>query len=63
MATDPNGGTPTLERYFGGGAYSTNFYILPRRDLVLVLMQQVTPTNHGGADQAFYRIVNAAIEK
>ena len=27
------------------------------------VMEQVVPTNHGGADQVFYRVVNAAIER
>ena len=63
LAAGPDGGAPVLERFFSGGSYSTNFYVLPRRDLVLVLMEQVVPTNHGGADRMFYRLVNAAIEK
>ena len=63
LAAGPDGGAPVLERYYSGGSYSTNFWVLPRRDLVLVLMEQVVPTNHGGADQVFYRVVNAAIER
>jgi CubicO group peptidase (beta-lactamase class C family) len=62
MAPSPNGGEPLLERYYGGGAYSTSFWVIPRRDLVLLLMMQVVPTHHGGADRAFHRIVNAAVE-
>jgi len=62
LAPQPGSGTPTLERYFGGGAYSTNFYVLPRHDLILLLMIQITPTNHGGAEVVFYRTVNTAIE-
>jgi CubicO group peptidase (beta-lactamase class C family) len=59
----PGGGEPVLERYYGGGAYSTNFWAIPRRDLLLVLMTQVTPTNHGGPDLVFYRVVDAASER
>jgi hypothetical protein len=51
-----------LERYYGGGVSSTSFWVIPRRDLLLVLMMQVYPTNHGGADRVFYRIVNSAVE-
>ena len=52
-----------LERYYWGGVYSTNFWVLPRRDLVLLLMMQVMPTNQGGPDRVFHRIVNAVVEK
>jgi CubicO group peptidase (beta-lactamase class C family) len=62
LAPNPNGGEPVLERYYGGGVSSTSFKVIPRRDLVLLLMMQVYPTNHGGADRMFYRIVNAALE-
>jgi CubicO group peptidase (beta-lactamase class C family) len=58
-----NGSDPEVQRYYAGGVYSTSFWVLPRRDLVLLLMTQVVPTNHGGADQVFHRVVNAAIEK
>jgi CubicO group peptidase (beta-lactamase class C family) len=58
-----DGAEPLLERYYGGGVYSTNFWVIPRRDLVLVLMTQISPTNHGGADRVFYQVVNTAIEK
>ena len=63
LTTGPDGGKPVLDRYYWGGLYSTNFWIVPQRDLVLVLMTQVLPTNHGSPDQVFYRAVNAAIEK
>lgn len=62
LVPNPNGGEPVLERYFGGGVFSTNFWIIPRRDLVLLLMTQVYPTNHGAPDRVFYGIVNAAVE-
>ena len=62
LAPQLSDGATEVERYFGGGAYSTNFYVLPRHDLILLLMTQVTPTNHGGAELVFYRTVKAAIE-
>lgn len=63
MAPNPNGGEPVLQRYYWGGVFSTNFWVVPRRDLVLLLMLQVYPPNHAGPDRVFHRIVNAAIEK
>jgi CubicO group peptidase (beta-lactamase class C family) len=63
LAPNPNGGEQVVERYFGGGVFSTHFWVFPRRDLVLLLMMQVYPTNHGDADRVFYRIVNDAVEK
>ena len=62
LAQSPSGGEPVLERYYWGGAYSTNFWVMPRRDLILLLMMQVTPTNRGGPNRVFHRIVNAAVE-
>lgn len=58
-----DGGEPVLDRYYWGGAYSTNFWVLPRRDIVMVLMMQVGPNDPGGADRVFHRVVNAAIER
>ena len=63
LAPSPDGGEPALERYYWGGAYSTKFWVVPRRDLVLVLMMQVVSTNQGGPDRVFHRIVNAAALK
>jgi CubicO group peptidase (beta-lactamase class C family) len=63
LAAGPDGVASVLERYYAGGSYSTNFWVFPRRDLILVLMQQVSPTNHGGADLVFYRVVSDAIER
>ncbi len=54
---------PVLSRYFWGGFYSTNFWINPRLELVAVIMTQVLPTNHGGADGVFRGVVDAAVEK
>jgi CubicO group peptidase (beta-lactamase class C family) len=61
LAEGPNGGAPVLQRYYWGGAASTKFSIVPRRNLILLLMMQVTP-NPVGPDRAFHGIVNAAIE-
>lgn len=63
LAPGGGGGGPVLERYYWGGAFSTHFWVLPRRDLVLVLMLQVGPTDRGGTDRVFHRVVNAAIER
>jgi CubicO group peptidase (beta-lactamase class C family) len=57
------GGKPVLNRYFWGGYYSTNFWIDPRHDLLAVIMTQVLPTNHGGAEGVFRRAVESAIAK
>ena len=62
LAPSPNGGEPVLERYYWGGVFSTKFWVVPRRDLILLLMTQVYPTNHGATDRVFHRIVNAAVE-
>jgi CubicO group peptidase (beta-lactamase class C family) len=62
LTPNPKGGEPVLERYYWGGVCSTKFWVIPRRDLVLLLMMQVYPPNHGGADRLFHRIVNAAVE-
>jgi CubicO group peptidase (beta-lactamase class C family) len=56
-------GKPALSRYLWGGFYSTNFWIDPRHEVVAVIMTQVLPTNHGGADSVFRTIVDSAIEK
>lgn len=58
-----SGKAPVLERYFWAGYFSTNFWIDPRHDLAAVIMTQVLPTNHGGADGVFRNAVNAAIQK
>ena len=54
---------PVLSRYLWGGLYSTNFWIDPRHDIVAVIMTQVLPTNHGGAERVFQTVVSSAIEK
>ena len=55
--------TPARSRYFWGGIYSTNFAVDRRRELVTVIMTQVLPTNHGGAERVMNLIVENAIVK
>jgi CubicO group peptidase (beta-lactamase class C family) len=62
LAPSANGSAPALSRYFWGGLYSTNFWVDPRHDLAAVLMTQVLPTFHGGADQVLLQVVDKAIE-
>jgi CubicO group peptidase (beta-lactamase class C family) len=63
MAPGSNGHDPVLNRYFWGGFYSTNFWVDPRHEIVAVLMTQVLPTNHGGAEAVFRQAVDSAIIK
>ena len=57
-APAPGGGKPGLDYYFWGGAYSTSFWVDPRRDVIGVLMTQVLPPN-----QAVERMVHQAVNK
>ena len=65
LILDPgaNGDKPALRRYFWAGIFSTNFWVDPRHDLVAVIMTQVLPTNHGGAEGVLNRVVDSAIRK
>ena len=54
---------PDAGRYFRGGFSSTNFWIEPRNDLLAVIMTQVLPTNHGGAERVFRQVVDTAVAK
>jgi CubicO group peptidase (beta-lactamase class C family) len=63
MVRPPGGGEPAPARYFWGGLFSTNFWVDPRNDVVAVILTQVLPTNHGGADRVLRRAVDAAIVK
>ncbi|HEV3167075.1 MAG TPA: serine hydrolase domain-containing protein [Isosphaeraceae bacterium] len=63
MGPETEAGKPVLSRYFWAGAYSTNFWVDPRHDLVAVLMTQVLPVNHGGAERLLGNTVEKAIEK
>lgn len=62
-APGARGEKPALSRYFWGGLYSTNFWIDPRHDLVAVVMTQVLPTNHGGAERVLGDVVAKAIDQ
>ena len=62
FAPGASGGKPALDRYFWGGLYSTSFWVDPRHDLVAVLMTQVLPTNHGGAERVLSRVLEKSIE-
>jgi CubicO group peptidase (beta-lactamase class C family) len=57
-----SGATPVLARYFWGGAFSTQFWIDPRHEVVAVLLTQVLPFNHGDQYGVFSPGVDAAIE-
>lgn len=56
------GGEPAVNRYFWGGFLSTNFWVEPRRDLFVVIMTQVIPTNHGGLDGVVRRALDRSVE-
>lgn len=57
------GRKPAISRYFWGGIYSTNFSNDPRQDLLTIIMTQVLPTNHGGAERVLNMVVGNAIVK
>jgi CubicO group peptidase (beta-lactamase class C family) len=56
-------GNPAIDRYFWAGLFSTNFWVDPRHDVTAVLMTQVVPLNHGGAEGVFRRAVDAALKR
>ncbi len=62
FAPSANGAPPVLNRYFWAGLYSTNFWVDPHHNLVAVLMTQVLPTFHGGAERVLQQVVDKAIE-
>jgi CubicO group peptidase (beta-lactamase class C family) len=55
------GGKPVLDSYFWAGAYSTNFWVDPKRDVIGVVMTQVVPITQA-ADQLVHQTVNKAVE-
>jgi CubicO group peptidase (beta-lactamase class C family) len=58
-------GSTTLDSYFWAGAYSTNFWVDPGRDVIGVVMTQVLPvtqTVQQAVRQAVQRAVNKAVE-
>jgi CubicO group peptidase (beta-lactamase class C family) len=58
----PPDGAPGLDYYFWAGAYSTAFWVDPKRDIVGVLMTQVLPPNQA-LERAIHQAVNKAVEK
>jgi CubicO group peptidase (beta-lactamase class C family) len=58
----PGDEKPVLDSYFWAGAYSTNFWVDPRRDIIGLVMAQVVPITQS-AEQLFHQAVNKAVEK
>jgi CubicO group peptidase (beta-lactamase class C family) len=58
----PSEGKPVLDSYFWAGAYSTNFWVDPRRDIIGLVMTQVMPVTQT-AEQLLHQAVNKAVEK
>jgi CubicO group peptidase (beta-lactamase class C family) len=58
----PTHGTakPVLDSYFWAGAYSTNFWVDPRRDIICVVMTQVLPVTRD--TQIVHEAVNKSVE-
>jgi CubicO group peptidase (beta-lactamase class C family) len=54
-------GSPALDSYFWAGAYSTNFWVDPSRDIIGVVMTQVMPVTQD--TQIVRQAVNKAVEK
>jgi CubicO group peptidase (beta-lactamase class C family) len=57
----PDAVEPVLDYYFWAGAYSTNFWVDPRRDIIGVVMTQVVPVTQS-AQQLVHQTVNRAVE-
>jgi CubicO group peptidase (beta-lactamase class C family) len=57
----PVDGKPVLDSYFWAGAYSTNFWVDPKRDIIGLVMTQVVPITQT-AEQLLHRAVNEAVE-
>ena len=57
----PGAAEPVLDSYFWAGAYSTNFWVDPRRDIIGVVMTQVMPVTQT-VQQAVRQAVNKAVE-
>jgi CubicO group peptidase (beta-lactamase class C family) len=60
-APAPGGGKPGLDYYFWSGAYSTSFWVDPRRDVIGVLMTQVLPPNQA-VERSVHQAVNKSVE-
>jgi CubicO group peptidase (beta-lactamase class C family) len=57
----PGDGKPVLDSYFWAGAYSTHFWVDPRRDIIGLVMTQVLPVTQ--STELFHQAVNKAVEK
>jgi CubicO group peptidase (beta-lactamase class C family) len=51
---------PVLDSFFWAGAYSTNFWVDPRRDIIGVVMTQVVPVTRD--TQIVHDVVNKSVE-
>jgi CubicO group peptidase (beta-lactamase class C family) len=58
----PVDGKPVLDSYFWAGAYSTNFWVDPKRDIIGLVMTQVVPITQS-AEQLLHQTVNKSVEK
>jgi CubicO group peptidase (beta-lactamase class C family) len=56
------GGKPTVDSYFWAGAYSTNFWVDPQRDIFGLVMTQVLPPTQE-VQVLVHDAVNKAVEK
>jgi CubicO group peptidase (beta-lactamase class C family) len=54
------GGQPILDSYFWAGAFSTNFWVDPKRDVVGIVMTQVMPLTQ--LTGIVHQIVDKAVE-
>ena len=61
MLPTPGAAEPVLDFYFWAGAFSTNFWVDPRRDIIGVVMTQVVPVTQ--ITQFVQQTVNKAVEK
>jgi CubicO group peptidase (beta-lactamase class C family) len=57
----PGSGKPVLDSYFWAGAYSTNFWVDPHRDIFGIVMTQVVPITQS-AEQLVHKAVNKAAQ-
>jgi CubicO group peptidase (beta-lactamase class C family) len=56
------GGKQAVDSYFWAGAYSTNFWVDPRRDIIGIVMTQVVPLSQL-PERLAHQAVNKAVEK
>ena len=57
----PGDAKPVLDSYFWAGAYSTNFWVDPKRDIIGLVMTQVMPVTQN-AQQLVHQTVNKSVE-